>query len=59
MFCSTVDALKQVSRLTFKDTQCYVPRPTTPCVITYAYARIRRLVRLWGELYRFPVTEKQ
>ncbi|MCP2227204.1 hypothetical protein OKW12_002622 [Pseudomonas silensiensis] len=43
----------------FKDTWCYVPTATTPCVIAYAYARIRRLVRLWGGLYRFPVTEKQ
>jgi hypothetical protein len=33
-------------------------KATTPCVIAYAYARIRRLVRLGAEFYRLPVAEK-
>ncbi|ANI54289.1 hypothetical protein PDR5_25590 [Pseudomonas sp. DR 5-09] len=43
----------------FKDTQRYFLKATTPCVITYDYARIRRLVRLGRGFYRFRVTEKQ
>jgi hypothetical protein len=56
---SAFDAHKHESRFAFKDTRCYVLSATTPCVVTYACARIRWLVRLWGGLYRFPVTEKQ
>jgi hypothetical protein len=29
----------------FKDTQRYAKQPTNPCAVTYACARIRRLVR--------------
>ena len=42
-----------------KYTNRYAIPATTPCAVTYAYARIRRLTRLWGGLYRFPVTENQ
>ncbi len=42
-----------------KDTLRYFPKATQPCVITYDYARIRRLVRLECGSYRFRVTEKQ
>ena len=34
-------------------------KATTPCVVAYAYARIRRLVRLGAGFYRLPVAEKQ
>jgi len=43
----------------FKDTRRYVLKATTPCVITYAYARIRRLVRFAPGLYRLPATAHQ
>jgi len=42
-----------------KDTNRYFPKATQPCVITYDYARIRRLVHLMRGSYRFRVTEKQ
>ena len=42
-----------------KYTNRYAIPATTPCAVTYAYARIRRLTRLWAGLYRFPVTENQ
>ncbi len=42
-----------------KYTNRYAITATTPCAVTYAYARIRRLTRLWVGLYRFPVTAKQ
>ncbi|WP_127646233.1 hypothetical protein [Pseudomonas putida] len=42
-----------------KYTNRYAITATTPCAVTYAYARIRRLTRLWVGLYRFPVTENQ
>jgi hypothetical protein len=32
----------------FKTPQGYVLQATTPCVVAYGYARIRRLVRLGG-----------
>lgn len=40
-----------------KYTSRYAITATTPCAVTYAYARIRRLTRLWSGLYRLPVTE--
>jgi hypothetical protein len=43
----------------FKYIRCYFIEATTPCVVAYAYARIRRLVRFGLGFYRFPVTEKQ
>ena len=52
----TINASLQ-SRL--KYTNRYAIQATTPCAVTYAYARIRRLTRLWAGLYRFPVTENQ
>ena len=42
-----------------KDTHRNFLKATQPCVITYDYARIRRLVRLVRGSYRFRVTEKQ
>jgi hypothetical protein len=46
------------SRL-FNGCQRYLMKATTPCVVAYAYARIRRLVRLGAGFYRWPVAEKQ
>ena len=38
---------------------CYFLQATTPCVIAYSYARIRRLVRLGTGLYRLLATAHQ
>jgi hypothetical protein len=42
----------------FKSSSGYFPKATTPCVVAYGYARIRRLVRLGVGFYRLPVAEK-
>jgi hypothetical protein len=52
-----IEGCLRVSALLFKDTQRYFLKATTPCVIAYDYARIRRLVRLGRGFYRFRVTE--
>ncbi len=36
----------------------HLVKATTPCVVAYGYVRIRRLVRFWGGIYRFSVTDK-
>jgi len=41
----------------FNGYQCYLMKATTPCVVAYAYARIRRLVRLGAGFYRLSVAE--
>ena len=43
----------------FKKVVGYFPRATTPCVVAYGYARIRRLVRPAPGLYRFHATAHQ
>ncbi|MNR07549.1 hypothetical protein D3C85_1236740 [compost metagenome] len=43
----------------FKKVVGYFLKATTPCVVAYGYARIRRLVRLASGLYRFRATAHQ
>ena len=68
--CQTPSKLQEQSRFSthtinaplqsrLKYTNRYAITATTPCAVTYGYARIRRLTRLWVGLYRFPVTENQ
>ncbi|CAI8991119.1 hypothetical protein EMIT0P100_70267 [Pseudomonas sp. IT-P100] len=44
LFCGLNTARQRL----FKTPQGYVLQATTPCVVAYGYARIRRLVRLGG-----------
>ncbi|MDT4875601.1 hypothetical protein FQZ97_1109780 [compost metagenome] len=43
----------------FKRPTGYFVKATSPCVVAYRYARIRRLVRLEHGLYRFSTTAYQ
>jgi hypothetical protein len=43
----------------FKSIEGYFLKATRPCAVAYAYARIRRLVRLAPGLYRFRATAHQ
>jgi hypothetical protein len=53
------DVIHAFFQCVFKDTRRYFSEATTPCVVAYGYARIRRLVRLDPGLYRFPATAYQ